>query len=55
MACDYFTGEKGCGALFDVKISDGVAHFCAADYHNCPRYQFVNQQKDDKSSIKQGN
>jgi hypothetical protein len=44
MACEYLIDEKGCSALFDVKISSGVAHFCDADYRNCPRYQFIQQQ-----------
>jgi hypothetical protein len=34
-----------CGVLFNVKSSGGIAHFCDTDYKNCPRYQFVQQQK----------
>jgi hypothetical protein len=49
MACKYLT-KGDCGALFNVKISEGVAHFCGADYANCPRYQFVQQQKEGKAA-----
>jgi hypothetical protein len=50
MACKYLT-KGDCGALFNVKISDGVAHFCGADYANCPRYQFVSQQKEGRAAL----
>jgi hypothetical protein len=44
MACEYLT-KGDCGSLFNVKISEGVAHLCGANYKNCPRYQFVSSKK----------
>jgi hypothetical protein len=52
MACEYLSKEGSCAALLNVKISGGVAHFCDADYQNCPRYQFVQLQKEDSTTAK---